>query len=544
MAELKSQPQSKNQAFLVAGQLRDLWNKQPKGRRTLAILVVLGVLGYVGITSLTKHVETWVSAADGIAPDEAQQLYATLIGRGVPARFSEGKVEVQPDDLASARAIAATSLQMGGGKGLETFENSTMGETSFAEQVNYKRALQTELTRSITSISQIENARVNIAFGHHAVFKDQESPPTASIMLRLRAGQSLLANEVKGIRQLVASSIDGMKPEAVVVVDNHGNPLEAAEKSNANDGTSIETTIVDSVTKMLTKYVGKGHVQVVANIDLDTRHIEQTEDLYDKDAAAIRSQARTIDGNDPTATAAGSASGIAGVRGNLPGATPAGMSAGGSGANGKIAETTNYEVSHTQRHTENPEVSVKKIHVAVLLDQQKGKDGKPIVRSKEDMAGMLAIARTAAGIDDARGDTIEIQSTPFVPDDEVAPDPVAPKSALPFPLPVMAGAGAGALVLLIVIALVLRSVFKKKSKSTAMVKSPQIAFPTQVADLERVLDARPPSHQELPIERELPALNPGKSVQERVMDAVRGDVERAASVLTAWLNEAPPKGAK
>jgi flagellar M-ring protein FliF len=543
MPEPKSQPQSKNQAFVVAGQLRDLWNKQPKGRRTLAVLVVLGVLGFVGITSLTKHVETWVSAADGIAPDEAQQLYATLVGRGVPARFSEGKVEVQPDDLASARAIAATSLQMGGGKGLETFENSTMGETSFAEQVNYKRALQTELTRSIVSISQIENARVNIAFGRHSVFKDQETAPTASIMLRLRAGQSLLANEVKGIRQLVASSIDGMKPEAVVVVDNHGNPLEAAEKTNANDGTSIETSIVDSVTKMLTKYVGKGHVQVVANVDLDTRHIEQTEDLYDKDSAAIRSQARTVDGNDPTA-AAGSASGIAGVRGNLPGATPAGMGAGGSGAGGKMQETINYEISHTQRRTENPEVSIKKIHVAVLLDELKDKAGKPIARSKEELAGMLAIARTAAGIDDARGDTIEVQSTPFVPDEEVAPDPVAPKSALPYPMPVMVGAGAGALVLLIVIALVLRKVFKKKSKSTAMVKSPQIAFPTPVAELERVLDARPPAHQELPIERELPALNPGKSVQERVMDAVRGDVERAAGVLTAWLNEAPPKGAK
>ncbi|HEX4452418.1 MAG TPA: flagellar basal-body MS-ring/collar protein FliF [Kofleriaceae bacterium] len=543
MAEPKSQPQSKNQAFVVAGQLRDLWNKQPKGRRTLAVLVVLGVLGFVGITSLTKHVETWTSAADGISPDEAQQLYSTLVGRGISARFHDGKVEVHDDDVDQARAIGALTLQTGAGKGFETFTDSTLGQTQFAEQVNYRRALQTELARSIMSIAQVESARVNLAFGRHSVFKEQETAPTASVALHLRAGQTLAGDEVKGIRQLVASSIDGMKPEDVVVIDGHGHPLDASEKTSANDGASMEKAIADQVRKLLETVVGKNHVQVVANVDLDARKIVQTEDLYDKDSAAIRSQARTIEGNDPTP--AGSASGVAGVRGNLPGATPASMSAGTGSNNGKIQETTNFEISHTQRHTENPEVTIKKIHLAVLVDQDKGKDGKMIARSKEQMAQLLALARSAAGVDDARGDTVEIQAASFAPEEDAVAEPDAPKSALPFPLPVMVGAGAGALVLLVVIGLVLRKLLKKKSKSTAMVKSPQIAFPTQVAELERVLDARHPNAaNELPVERELPALNPGKSVQERVMDAVRGDVERAAGVLTAWLNEAPPKGAK
>jgi flagellar M-ring protein FliF len=543
MPDPKSQPQSKNQAFVVAGQLRDLWNKQPKGRRTLAVLIVLGVVAVVGITSLTKHVETWSSAADGISPDEAQQLYSTLVSRGISARFHEGKVEVHDDDVDQSHAIAATTGLMAAGKGYETFENNTLGQSSFAEQVNYRRALQSELARSIMSIAQIESARVNVAFGRHSVFKEQETAPTASVALHLRAGQSLAGDEVKGIRQLVASSVDGMKPEDVVVIDSHGHPLDASEKTSASDGASMEKAIADQVRKLLETVVGKNHVQVVASVDLDARKIVQTEDLYDKDSAAIRSQARTIDGNDPTATAAGSASGIAGVRGNLPGATPASMTAGAGSNNGKLQETTNFEISHTQRHTENPEVTIKKIHLAVLVDQDKGKDGKMIARSKEQMAQLLALARSAAGVDDARGDTVEIQAASFAPEEDAIAEPEAPKSALPFPLPVMVGAGAGALVLLVVIALVLRMVFKKKSKSTAMVKSPQIAFPTQVAELERVLDARPPNN-ELPAERELPALNPGKSVQERVMDAVRGDVERAAGVLTAWLNEAPPKGAK
>jgi flagellar M-ring protein FliF len=531
----------KNQALAVATQLKELWAKQPKGRRMLAVLVVIGVLGFVGITSLTKHVETWSPAADGISPDEAQQLYSTLVSRGVSARFHDGKVEVHDEDVDQAHAIAATTGLMSAGKGLETFENNTLGQSSFAEQVNYRRALQAELGRSIMSIAQVESARVNLAFGRRSVFKDQETPPTASIALRLRAGQSLVPDEVKGIRQLVASSIDGMKPEDVVVIDSHGHPLDSGDKPSEADHATIEKTIADDVRKLLETVVGKGHIQVVANVDLDTRKIVQTEDLYDKDSAAIRSQARTVEGNDPTAM--GSASGISGVRGNLPGSTPASVGGPGTGSGGRIQETTNFEISHTQRHTENPDVSIKKLHVAILVDQEKDKDGKAVARTKEQMAQLLALARTAAGVDDARGDTVEIQSAMFAPEEDAVAEPAPAKSALPFPLPVLAGAGVGALLLLATLALVLRKIFKKKSKSTAMIKTGQLAFPTPVAELERVLDARPPQ-SELPVERELPALNPGKSVQERVMEAVRSDVERAAGVLTAWLNEAPPKGAK
>ena len=536
----KAQPQ--NQALAVAKQLKELWGKQPKGRRTLAVLVVLGVLGFVGITSLTKHVETWSPAADGISPDEAQQLYATLVSRGISSRFHEGKVEVHDDDLDQAHAIAATTGLMSAGKGLETFENNTLGQSSFAEQVNYRRALQSELARSIMSIGQVEYARVNLAFGRRSVFKEQETPPTASIALRLRAGQSLTPDEVKGIRQLVASSIDGMKPDDVAVIDNHGHPLDSGDNASTESQASIEKTLGDDVKKLLETVVGKGHVQVVTNVDLDTRRIVQTEDLYDKDNAAVRSQARVIEGNDPTAL--GSASGVAGVRGNLPGATPPSVGGAGTGSAGKIQETTNYEISHTQRHTENPDVSIKKLHIAILVDEDKGKDGKAVPRTKEQMAQLLALARTAAGVDDARGDTVEIQSASFAPEEDAMAEPAPPKSMLPFPMPVLVGAGAGALVLLVVIALVLRKIFKKKPTSTALVKTGQIAFPTPVAELERVLDARMQKAVEAAVERELPALNPGKSVQERVMEAVRSDVERAAGVLTAWLNEAPPKGAK
>jgi flagellar M-ring protein FliF len=541
MAEApKAQPQ--NQALAVAKQLKELWGKQPKGRRSLAILVVLGVLGFVGITTLTKHVETWSPAADGIAPDEAQQLYSTLVSRGVAARLHDGKVEVHDDDVDQAHAIAATTGLISAGKGLETFENNTLGQSSFAEQVNYRRALQAELARSIMSIGQIESARVNLAFGRRSVFKDQETPPTASIALRLRAGQSLTPDEVKGIRQLVASSIDGLKPDDVAVIDSHGHPLDSGDKASTESQASIEKTLSDDVRKMLETVVGKGHIQVVANVDLDTRRIVQTEDLYDKDNAAVRSQARTIEGNDPTAM--GSASGIAGVRGNLPGATPASVGGAGAGSAGRIQETTNYEISHTQRHTENPDVSIKKVHVAILVDEDKGKDGKAVARSKDQMAQLLALARTAAGIDDARGDTVEIQSASFAPEEDVVTETAAVKSALPFPMPVLIGAGVAALVLLGVLALVVRKLLKKSARSNALVKTGQIAFPTPVAELERVLEARMHKAVEAAVERELPALNPGKSVQDRVMEAVRADVERAAGVLTAWLNEAPPKGAK
>jgi flagellar biosynthesis/type III secretory pathway M-ring protein FliF/YscJ len=157
---------------------------------------------------------------------------------------------------------------------------------------------------------------------------------------------------------------------------------------------------------------------------------------------------------------------------------------------------------------------------------------------------MISLARNTAGIDDARGDTLELQAVAFAPV-EAAVMPDAPKSLLPVPVPVAVGAGAGVLVFLAVVVLLLKSRGKKKaSKTQALVlKGGKLAVPMPVTELERVLDADGGGPEALPA-ADKPALNPGKTKQERVMDVVRADVERTAGVLTAWLAEPPPAAAK
>jgi flagellar M-ring protein FliF len=520
----------------VLTQLRDLWGRQPRRRKVLAVAVAVAIAGVVGFATLAHHAEPWTAVAEGSSPDDAQELLAVLESRNLPVRMHEGKVEVATDRLDEARAIAAGAGIPHTGKGLELFDGSSLGQSSFAEQVNYRRALQGELARSITALAQVEHARVLIAFGKRSLTKDQEQPASASVALHLHAGQKLTAEQVRGVRQLVAASIEGMKPEAVAIVDNHGNLLDAADPGMIDRRAEIEHNVTARVRTMLERVVGPGKVSVVTTADVDDRKMSETQELYDAEHPALRSESRTLDGVDP----AQGVGGIAGTRGNLPGA-PAPAATPGGGANGsnaaggagRLQETKNYEVSRTVRQTTKPDVLLQKLRVAVVVDFKTGGDGKPAARSDKELAELTALARQSAGIDDARGDKIELHAIPFASDDSALAAALPPASALPVPL-WMIGAGAGALVLGIVMFLVLRR--KKKVEATAT-----LALPAPVGELERVLEARPAPGR-LGSEPEPGPQNmlPTRTVRDRVVDAVRADIDRTASVLTGWLAETPP----
>ena len=309
-------------AAAVAIQLKDLWGRQPRGRKTLAVAVALGIAGIVAFTTLAHHAEPWTAVAEGGSPDDAQELMVLLEGRNVPVRMHDGKLEVATDRLDDARAIAASAGMPRTGKGLELFDASSLGQSSFAEQVNYRRALQGELARSITALAQVENARVLIAFGKRSLARDQEQPASASVALHLHAGQALSADQVRGVRQLVAASIEGLRPDAVVIVDNHGNLLDSADPGAVDRRAEIERSVTSRVRTMLERVVGPGKVSVVTTADVDDRKVSETQEVYDAEHPALRSESRTIEGGDATSGIGG----IAGTRGNLPGAPARGSS--------------------------------------------------------------------------------------------------------------------------------------------------------------------------------------------------------------------------
>ena len=514
----------------VLEQLSTLWGKQSRGRRMLAILALVGVFAVIGITRLLGGEGSWSVVADGASPDDSQELLATLQGRNLPARLKNNKVEVKTDRVDEARAIAAAAGLPRTGKGFELFDGASLGQSSFAEQVNFKRALQGELSRSIAALAQVQGARVHLALGKRSVFKDRDERASASVALHLHAGQQLTAEQVRGVRQLVAASIEGLAPDAVVVVDNHGNLLDGADPSSADKKADLERSLTGRVRSMLERVVGAGKVSVVTTAVVDDREVSETQELFDNTNPAVRSESRVIDGPNATQNIGG----IAGTRGNLPGA-PAAAPQPGTAGNEHVQETKNYELSRTVRQTKKPDAQLQRLYVAVLVDHKVGDDGKPVPRTKEEIAELTALARQAAGIDDTRGDKIEVRSIRFAPDEEiaVASAPTGVAAWLP-PLPVLIGAGAGVLVLLVVVVMVLR-----RGKKQAPLRM-SLALPAPVADLERVLDARDVAAGELSGASQQPALPPGRPVRDRVLSVVRSDVERTAEVLTAWLSEPPP----
>ncbi len=514
-------------------QLRAIWHKMPKLARAAAGAGIALVLGAVLWMSLSGSGAPWQAVTQEMTPEDASELSTVLAGRGIPQRIGAGgrTVEVPASRVAEARLAAAAAGLPRGGVGFELFEGVSLGQSSFAEQVNYRRALQGELARSISALAPVEGARVHVALGKRSVFKDADEPPTASVALRVRPGTRLTADQVRGVMQLVAASVDGLAADQVVVVDQHGDVLSADRRDHPTDQGALETEISRRVRTMLERVVGPGHVAVVASVEMDRRRVSTSEEIFDKDRSAIRSETRTGGAMNTPA----SIGGIAGVQGNLPGAPAASGGTAAVGPGG--SSSTNYEITRTVRQIDEPAERVARLHLAILVDHHAGAGGTLVARPQAELDQLGQLARQAAGFDPARGDALEIRSFAFVPEEGTAPAPRVVASGSPVPVPVLAGGGAGLLVLTaLAVLLVLR---RRKQRSAA---APVLALPAPVAEVERVLAARElNSPDALPPP---PELSPGRSLEERVLGAVRADLPRTARVLAGWLAEPDPRPSK
>jgi flagellar M-ring protein FliF len=465
--------------------------------------------------------------------EDASELSTVLAGRGIPQRVGAGgrTVLVPAERLAEARLAAASAGLPRGGVGFELFEGASLGQSSFAEQVNYRRALQGELARSIAALAPVEGARVHVALGKRSVFKDADEPPSASVALRVRPGARLTPDQVRGVMQLVAASIDGLDADKVVVVDQHGEVLSGAERDQATDQGTLETTIAARVRAILERVVGPGHVAVVASIEMDRRRVSQSEEIFDKDKVAVRSETHV--GTTAT-TGTAISGGIAGVQGNLPGAPAA--SGGGAGTSaGSGSTTTNYEVSRVIRQIDEPAEKVARLHLAILVDHRPDEDGELQPLPQEELDQLAQLARNAAGFKAERGDALEIRSFAFVPDESTAPAPAPKQAGLPVPTSVIGGGVAA----VVIIAFLL---MRKRGRHRA---TPTLALPAPVAELERVLATRERDHDRNALAAlPPPGPSPERTLEERVLGAVRSDLPRTARVLSSWLSEPDPKAAK
>ncbi|WP_298272638.1 flagellar basal-body MS-ring/collar protein FliF [Geobacter sp.] len=364
-----------------------------------------------------------------LSSEDAGEIVRRLKEQKVPYQIGgDGKAILVPSEKVYELrlAMASDGLPQGGGVGFEIFDRKNFGMTEFVQKLNYQRALQGELSRTIGQIAGVEQARVHLVIPEKSLFKENEKPPTASVILKMRGNRQLRDGEVQGIVHLVSSAIEGMDPEHVTVLDNKGKmlsrsgPADAAGKMTASMQEiqrSFEKNTEERLQSLLDMAVGSGKSVARVSATFDFRQVERFEEKYDPDTV-VRSEQRS---EEKLGGGAG-ASGVPGVQTNL-GKTPGGA-ANPAGNNGsKSDETMNYEVSRSTARTIEPVGTLSKVSVAILVDGSyaspaAGKDGKGArpkytPRSADELQKIDALVKSAVGFNAGRGDQVTVVNIPF-----------------------------------------------------------------------------------------------------------------------------------
>jgi flagellar M-ring protein FliF len=414
---------------------------------TLAVTFVL-VVGVIAGSAWWLNKPTFALLLADMDPDTAGQIVTRLKTQKIPYQLDEGGRGIRvPADRVDELRISLTSEGMpaSGRVGFEIFDRTAFGATEFLEQVNYRRALEGEIARTIGTISEVSSARVHIAMGKDSLFGESR-PAKASVVLKLRSQRSLQASTVSGISNLVAGSVEGLRPEAVVILDSFGRPLARPEgqqddplgAAQTERQQRLERELAQRVVALLEPVVGADRVRVNVALKLNPQTREETEERYDPNAV-VRSRQTSAD-----ASAAANAGTLAGARGNQAPATPPADSQNAKAAttpvlipqtgpgSSRSAETTNYEISRLTRHTIQPPGDVARLSVAVILDDDqtttKGKDGQPEVkrtpRKREDLQKIQGLVAAAVGLEMDRGDQITVENVSF--EEPFVEEPVTP----------------------------------------------------------------------------------------------------------------------
>jgi flagellar M-ring protein FliF len=349
--------------------------------------------------------------------EEAGAVVNRLREMNIPYRINEtGTAVLIPSArLAETRLQMATSgLPQHGRIGFELFDQTKFGATEFAEQVNYRRALEGELERSVLSLNQVEQARVHISLPKESVFLDYRQPAKASVVVKLRRAQKLEAEQVRGVAFLVASAVEGLSPEMVSVLDVTGNLLSRPRKSGAESGAEqelqqrVEKEIAQKILHTVEPYLGPDKARASVSAEVELNAGEQTEEVIDPNPVALTAQ-KTDEQAQPAW-----ASGPPGTASNVPRGT--GRPAWGGSTLVRKIESHTYQASRTVTRMKLEKGAVKRLSVAVLVDHKASVDsGKRVLtaRTPQEMKVIRDLIVAAAGILEQRGDLLTVENLPF-----------------------------------------------------------------------------------------------------------------------------------
>jgi len=360
----------------------------------------------------------------GVAAEDAGVIVQKIKESGVEYRLSDsgGVISVPSASVAELRIqLAAAGLPKTGRIGFELFDKTSFGTTEFVEHVNYGRALEGELERSVMTLGAVEEARIHLTFTRDSVFTESREPAKASVILKLRPGMALSASNVAAIQQLVASAVEGLNTDGVSVVNTEGellsrrkpSPQEAASSDAYEYRLRVEHDLVEKIGLTLDPMLGHAMYRASVAVDCDLTSGEQNEETFDPTKSVMTNSQKTEDvSGGPTAA------GIPGTASNLPRPPP--KLSGGGTTTSRRTEDVSYESSHLIRKTVLPQGTVKRVSVAVLLDQSvrwegKGKLAKAIFTppTPETIKAVHDIVAGITGYTQERGDQIVVETVPF-----------------------------------------------------------------------------------------------------------------------------------
>jgi flagellar M-ring protein FliF len=465
-------------ASVAMARWREAFGRLGQQQKILLAAAVAAIIALLVGTYLWSRQPEYKVLFTNFSEKDGGAIVAALEQANVPYKFSDGgsAILVPANKVHDIRLrLASQGLPRGGAVGFELIENQKFGTSQFIEQVNYQRALEGELARTIQSISAVQTARVHLAIPKPSVFVREEQKPTASVLLHLYPGRTLEPEQIAGISHLVASSVPQLALANVNIVDQNGNLLSQLKDKLTEAGLDptqikyvreVEASVIKRIEDILTPVVGSGNFRVQVAADLDFSHTEQTAESYRPNGtppeASIRSQQTSETANLNTPAPGG----VPGALTNQPPvpatapltqppvgqAAPApapaaqtAQTAQAPGAAGQPVErgqlnaagiaaplnpvtpplatrkdsTTNYELDKTVRYTKQSLGSVRRLSAAVVVNfrSEKDKSGKEIPKplSDNEIRQINDLVREAMGYDQARGDTLSVANAPFTP---------------------------------------------------------------------------------------------------------------------------------
>jgi flagellar M-ring protein FliF len=526
--------------------------RQRAGIVAAAILTIAGVLSFVH----WRHEAGFRPLFTGMPPEDASAIVQKLKESGVEYRLTDnGSAVLVPEERADELRLemAGAGLPRTGRVGFELFDKTNVGITDFGEQVNYRRALEGELERSIKALSEIEQARMHISFPKDSVFLDAREPAKASVLVTLRPGRRLSEQNVLAITNLVASAVEGLSPEFVSVVDMQGNLLsrpkragiDGAENSDATleYKRQIERDLMAKVESTLEPLLGEGRFRVGMSVDCDLTSSEQTDEVFDPARSVMVTSQKSED-----ITGASRAAGVPGTASNLP--RPAVQTVGSGSGVSRRTENASYETSRTVRQIKTPRGTIKRISASVLLDQPvrwegTGKRRKQVAipLSPEKLKAIHDIVAGVIGLDAARGDQLVLESLPFERDfegeaapgaDQTAPPSVKSWRDLLQDKRILFGGGAALILVSAVVVMVMRRA-RLKALAKAAELTEQSAQIASNGNQEALAAGNPEERASLPFQ--LTAGSDLETYRKDLREAVAKDSVVAANVLRVWLEE-------